>query len=289
MANKTYFPGTLTLPQIDVSKIYLDAQVKGQSQSAASIVYDRIPIKYKLGDTDQVLTFELKTQGKINTAVLDGKEKSYTMILKTANSLGEPTEAEQANIDKLEAIEDHIQDLVREQKVVLKTSKNSKTEKHLDPDDLIILRRNTTPQGDPMNPVIFSKVYAENGEISLGDNFRKLNTKAEYIRTKGRCGIHTTANPNNYLEGWMNLIAVVKVSGIFIGNVQNIQVRLSKVIIIDKIKKVPLIDSSIQDLMPEEDDDPKEKFKDDPKEDSTDSDEAFEDDSDESTINIIES
>ncbi len=281
MASKTYFPDTLPLPQIDVSKIYLDNQIKGKSKSAASIVYDRIPIKYRLEDnTDQVLTFELKTQGKIKSAILDGKDPSFTMILKTAKGIDSPTDVEQANIDKLEAIEECIQELARKQKVTLKTSKNAKTEKLLDPNDLIILRRNTTQQGDPMNPVIFAKVYAEEGKISLGDNFRKLNTKAEYIRTNGRCGIHTTANPNNYQDGWMNLIAVVKISGIFIGNVQNIQVRLAKVIIIDKIKNVPLIDASIQDLMP--DDDEEEKTL------AEGSSNESEDNSDEATITIIE-
>lgn len=264
-----------------MSKIYLDNQIKGKSKSAASIVYDRIPIKYRLEDnTDQVLTFELKTQGKIKSAILDGKDPSFTMILKTAKGIDSPTDVEQANIDKLEAIEECIQELARKQKVTLKTSKNAKTEKLLDPNDLIILRRNTTQQGDPMNPVIFAKVYAEEGKISLGDNFRKLNTKAEYIRTNGRCGIHTTANPNNYQDGWMNLIAVVKISGIFIGNVQNIQVRLAKVIIIDKIKNVPLIDASIQDLMP--DDDEEEKTL------AEGSSNESEDNSDEATITIIE-
>ena len=281
MTSKTYFPDALPLSQIDVFKIYLEDQIKGESKSAA-IVYDRIPIKYRLGDnTDQVLTFELKTQGKIRSAILDGKYPSYTMILKTAKGIDSPTDEEQANIDKLEAIEECIQELVRKQKVVLKNTKNAKTEKLLDPNDLIILARNTTPQGDPMNPVIFAKMYAEEGKISLGDNFRKLNTKAEYIRTNGRCGIHTTANPDDYQDGWMNLIAVVKVSGIFIGNVQNIQVRLAKVIIINKIKKVPFIDASIQDLMLDDDDEEEGTSGEGSASDS-------EDNSDEATVTIIE-
>jgi hypothetical protein len=285
MASKTYFPDALPLSQIDVSKIYFDKQIKGQSKSAASIVYDRIPIKYKLGDNiDQVLTFELKTEGKIKSAILDGKHPSYTMILKTAKGMDTPTDEEQANIGKLQAIEECIQELVRKQKVILKTSKNAKTGKLLDPDDLVILARKTTQQGDPMNPVIFAKIYAEEGKISLGDNFRKLNTKAEYIRTNGRCGIHTTANPDNYQDGWMNLIAVVKVSGIFIGNVQNIQVRLAKVIIINKIKNVPLINASIQDLMPGNDEEEEEE------EETSGEGSASEsqDNSDEATITIIE-
>lgn len=288
MANKTYFPDTLSLTKIDVAKIFLD---KRESKSSTSIVYDRIPIKYQLGeDTNQVLTFELKTQGKINASILDGKEKNYTMILKTTKGMDEPSAVEQANIDKLEAIEDRIQNLVREQKVPLKTSKSSKTEKFLDPDDLIVLRRNKTPQGDQMNPVIFAKMYSENGEVALGDNFRKLNTKAEYIRTKGRCGIHSTAKPNNYLGGWMNLIAVVKVSVIFIGNVQNIQVRLVKVIIIDRVKKISLIDPSIEALMPEEDDedDKDEDDKDEDDEKKKEEGSSSEEEEEEATINIIE-
>lgn len=280
MATKTYFSDTIALSDIDVSKIYLDEQVKGQSESAASIVYERVPIKYKTGkDSDKVLTFELKTQGKINAAIPDGKEQSYTMILRTAKGMNEPSADEQANIDKLEAIEEHIQDLARQQKIPLKTSKNSKTEKYVDPDDLIILRRSNTQQGEPMNPVIFAKIFSKEGKIALEDNFRKLNTKNRYIETQGRCGIHETADPRNYMDGWMNLIAVVKVSGIFIGAIQNIQVRLAKVIIIDKIKNVPLINSSILELMPEGGDE---------EEGTTSTETTEEEESDDATLNIIE-
>lgn len=254
---KTFFPDALTLSNVDVSNIYLDEQVKGESLTSSSIVYERIPIKYKAPEGDKVLTFEFQTQGKINKTVIDGKE-NYTMILRTAQGIDKPSPAEQANIDKLDAIEDHIQTLVRAKKIPIKTSKGSKSskaEKVIDADDLVILRRNKTPQGDDQNPVLFAKIYSEGQKIALGDNFRMLNTRQEYIRTKGRCGIHATANPANYQDCWMDLVAVVKVSGIFIGNVQNIQIRLAKAIVIKKIKKVPLINPAIQDLMPDDDDD----------------------------------
>lgn len=247
-----YFPDAIPLSKVDVSKIYFDNQVKGESLSASSMItYDRIPIKYRAPEGDKGLTFEFRTQGKINKAVYDGKE-NYTMILRTVQGMDKPSPAEQANIDKLEAIEAHIQSLARAKKIPIKTSKSTKSSKFVDPDDLIILRRNKTPQGDDQNPVLFAKIYSEGQKIALGDNFRKLNTRKEFISTNGRCGIHAVANPDNYQDCWMDLVAVVRVSGIFIGNVQSIQVRLGKAIVIKQIKRVPVINPAIQALMPDD-------------------------------------
>lgn len=275
--SQTYFTD-MALSTVDVSKIYFGRQVKGESKTSTSITYDRVPIKYQAGaeksDTDQVLSFEVNTEGKINTNAM-GDEKNYTMILRTVT----PTAT---NIAKLDAIEKRIQELAREQKIPLKNVKSVR-EKFVDPEDLIILRRNKHPQGAQQNPVVFARIYSENGIMNLGTNFRKLNTKETYERTNGKCGIHKTADPHKYLADWVNLIAVVKVAGLFVGTVQNIQVKLNKAIIINKIKKEPLINLSIKNLMPTCDD----ASDDDDDSTSQRSESNYEGSSDEATISIL--